>query len=373
MPHLLLLKKEDMYNTRKIIKRSLLILVSMVALIVAFGFWFMSLISSDNLMMSNIEDTLPKSLTYLSQDSVAYRGKILAVVTSTSTMGASGKKTGYELTELARAYYVFTANGFEVDIASPLGGTPPIIIDKEDMSKYDYAFMNDPVAQSKALNTIAVKEAIGNDYEAIYFVGGKGAMFDFPYDTMVQSLVSQHYESRKLIGAVCHGPAALVNVTLSNGTLLLSKKKVSGFTNNEEIFLIPDPLEIFPFMLQSKMQEQGAIFEEGDMYLENVVVDNRIITGQNPWSTWKLAESMVHQLGYKPKPRNKTAEEHSVVILQAYEDLGYTGAKKVLTKMLESRKIIKKDLIAMHSIVAVMQGKMIKAFHIIRLLAHTQN
>ena len=102
--------------------------------------------------------------------------QILAVVTSTDVMGASGKTTGYELTELARAYYVFEANGFEVDIASPLGGQPPVVIDGDDMKQFDFAFLNDPVAQNKVSHSIAVADVDPQDYEAVYFVGGKGAM-----------------------------------------------------------------------------------------------------------------------------------------------------------------------------------------------------
>ncbi|MEQ8803166.1 MAG: type 1 glutamine amidotransferase domain-containing protein, partial [Haliea sp.] len=98
-------------------------------------------------------------------------------MTSTGEMGESGKRTGYELTELSRAYYVFTANGFTVDIASPDGGQPPVVIDDDDMGEFDYAFLNDPVARSKVINSTAVASINPEEYAAVYFVGGKGAMW----------------------------------------------------------------------------------------------------------------------------------------------------------------------------------------------------
>src|SRR5690606_7203536 len=109
--------------------------------------------------------------------------------------------TGYELTELSRAYYVFQANGFVVDIASPLGGKPPVVIDDDDMGVFDYAFLNDSIAQKKANNTIAMQAVNADEYAAIYFVGGKGAMYDFPQNKYIQSIVRDFYESGKVIGA----------------------------------------------------------------------------------------------------------------------------------------------------------------------------
>ena len=253
--------------------------------------------------------------------------KILAVVTSTETMGSSGKSTGYELTELSRTYYVLKANGFEVDVASPLGGKAPVVIDKDDMRIFDYAFLNDSEATRKANNTIALESVNAADYDGIFFVGGKGAMFDFPNNKTIQQIVKNYYQKGKVIGAVCHGPAALVNVTLDNGKPLLENKTVSSFTNKEELLLIPDAETIFPFLLQDKLTAQGAKFNEGTMYLNKVSHDKNLVTGQNPWSTWKFAETMVKQLGYTPKPREITPEENAVKILETYEKYGSKKAK----------------------------------------------
>lgn len=355
----------------KILKWSLITLVSLCISLFVFGYWFMSLIRPDLAERTDhMETILPTDLPYLASDSVPYRGKILAVVTSVSTMGSSGKPTGYELTEMARAYYIFTANGYEVDIASPKGGVSPVVIDDDDVDVYDYAFLNDVTAAYKTRNTLPIRQVVAADYQAVYFVGGKGAMFDFPNDSTIQALVRTYYETDKVIGAVCHGPAALVNCTLSNGQPLLADKQVSGFTNEEELFLISEAYEIFPFMLQSRLAERGATFYEGPMYLENVVADGNLITGQNPWSTWKLAETMVQQLGHTPKARTKTAEENAVMVLNSYYEAGYTAAKETLNALHADSQLVKRELIGVHGIVSVMQLDLRKTIHLIRLLVH---
>ncbi|MFY0627707.1 MAG: type 1 glutamine amidotransferase domain-containing protein [Reichenbachiella sp.] len=351
-----------------ILKWSLTIIASLILMIVAFGFWFVSLLTTDTPV--DIKSTQRSDLPYLNQTPQPFKGKILAVVTSCAVMGSSQKKTGYELTELARPYFVFEANGYEVDVASPLGGKPPVIIDWDDMGAFDYAFLNDANTQEKANNTIAINNINADDYDAIYFAGGKGAMFDFPENEKIQSIIREMYQSGKVIGAVCHGPAALVNVTLEDGTPLLKNKNVSGFTNEEELFLIPDANTIFPFLLQDKMSAQGANFNQGTMYLQNVQKEGQLVTGQNPWSTWSFSETIIEQLGYQPVKRNKTAEENTVEVLMAYEETGYAGAKKEIKHFISNgNKPIDKNLLAMHSIVAAMQWKIGKTINIIRLLS----
>ena len=236
-----------MSKKRKIIIWSISILGSLILFLFLFGYWFISLIPRPTQSREELSKTLPSEISYLSENLVENRGKILTVVTSTSMMGETDKSTGYELTELARAYYIFEANGFTVDVASTEGGNPPVVIDTDDMREFDYAFLNDSVAQNKAKNTIAVKDIDPSDYEAVYFVGGKGAMWDFPENESIKNIIRTLYEENKVIGAVCHGPAALVNVTLSDGSNLLEGKKVSSFTNEEELLLISDAREIFPF------------------------------------------------------------------------------------------------------------------------------
>ncbi|CAL2103118.1 Type 1 glutamine amidotransferase domain-containing protein [Tenacibaculum sp. 190130A14a] len=343
-----------MFKKYRVLKWIGVFIMLLLTITICFVLWLRNALPARE---ANLEKTEVKDLPYLSQNIIPNRGKILTVVTSTNIMGKSGKSTGYELTELARAYYVFEANGFEVDIASPKGGKAPVIIDDEDMGRYDFAFLNDKVAQQKANNTIPIKDIVSENYKAIYFVGGKGTMFDFPNNETIQTIVKEYYQSNKVIGAVCHGPSALVNVQLDNGRLLLENKKVSSFTNKEELLLISDAKEIFPFLLQDKLTIQGAKFEEGAMYLEKVSHDKNLITGQNPWSTWSLAEKMIEQLGYTLKPRVKTGEENAVTVLNSYYKNDKSKAKEQIERfLLQERKVVDRVLLAKHGIIAAMRG-----------------
>ncbi len=344
----------------------------MITLFSVSCFWLMSLLPPED-EKSHLGKTLPQDIPYLTTDRPAHRGKILALVTSCDRIGPGNKSTGYELTELARAYYVFQANGFEVDVASPKGGEPPVVIDWDDMGAFDFAFLNDTMAQHKVFHSLPVAHINTGEYEAIYLVGGKGAVVDFPDNEHVQSIVREMYSSGRVVGAVCHGPAALVNVKLENGGALLKNKKVCGFTNKEELLLTPDAAETFPFLLQDKLVEKGAHFFEGYMYLENVVRDDNLVTGQNPWSTWRTAESMIEAMGYTPQRREKTAEENTVEILAAYEKQGYKEAKNLIAA--SPVQPFDRMLLAMHGMVAAWQWEIGKTFDLIALLAsakHTQ-
>lgn len=362
-----------MLNKYPKIKITLISLLSLIILLVAFVFWFRGLFPSSTNHI-DLKLTQPQDLIYLSQGVKESRGKILAVVTSTDVMGTSGKDTGYELTELARAYYVFKANGFDVDIASPKGGKPPVVIDGDDMGKFDYAFLNDKTAQKKVDNSIAMVDVDNSQYQAVYFVGGKGAMFDFPDNAAIKSLVSDYYQSGKVVGAVCHGPAALINVTLDDGTALLANKTVSSFTNDEELLLIPDANEVFPFLLQNKLTEQGANFDAGPVYLDNMVQDGKLVTGQNPWSVWLVAESMIDQLGYLPVKRQITAEENTLSILRAYEEKGFQQAKAKIAAMSSNREqSFDRIFLAVHFVVYALQWEIGKSIDILRLLSFADN
>ncbi len=358
------------------LKWTLISITSLLVILIVFGIWFVSLLPREEMKERhrNLETSSIDKIPYVFDNVIPKRGKILAIVTSSNTMGSSGKSTGYELTELSRAYYVFKANGFDVDIASPLGGKPPVVIDGDDMGEFDYAFLNDSIAQYKTSHTIAMNDVVEEAYEAVFFVGGKGAMFDFPDNNAIQSIVRNYYQSGKVVGAVCHGPAALVNVTLDNGRSLLENKKVSSFTNKEELLLIPDAKTIFPFLLQDKLAAQGAQFNEGAMYLEKISHDNNLITGQNPWSTWKLAETMIKQLGYIPKHRQITGEENAVKVLQAYEKHGSKKAKELIDTMAAQENTqMYREFIASHSIVAAMQLDVGRFFSLIGLVSYAKN
>ncbi len=330
--------------------------------------WLQGLLP-DKAHFDALKQTQTADLPYVTEDIPEYRGKILAVVTNVDTMG-EGKRTGYEHTELARAYWVFVANGFEVDIASPQGGKPPVVLDGEDMGAYDYAFLNDKVIQAKIDNSIALADIDPMDYEAVYFVGGKGTMFDFPDNKDIQRIAKTLYQNNRVVSAVCHGPAALVNVQLDNGEMLLADKNVSAFTNEEELFLIPDAEQVFPFLLQDKLVKQGAQFQKGMKYLEKVVQDGKLITGQNPWSVWTLSEMVVRELGYEPKPRQRTPEEYSVELLMTYEQQGVDAARDLMQQQPQAYQRI---LILMHGILAFMKWDISKGLDLLAMASELKN
>ena len=350
------------------IKRILIILAVVLALLTATFYggkaWIKSLLP-EKAHFVQLKQTQVADLPYLNQEIPDYRGKILAVVTSVDVMGEDNKATGYEHTELARAYWVFTANGFEVDIASPKGGTPPVVIDGEDMGAYDYAFLNDALTQAKVADTLKLSDVNPDDYEAVYFVGGKGTMFDFPENKDIQRIAKSLYQNDKVVSAVCHGPAALVNVKLDNGEWLLSNKKVSGFTNEEELFLIPEATTLFPFLLEDKLIAQGADFQAGTQYLEKVAQDGKLITGQNPWSVWKMSEMVIAELGYEPKIRQRTPEEHSIDLLALYNEKGFSAASDAVAAKPSSFQRIS---ILMHGILSFMKFEVNKGIDLLSLV-----
>lgn len=355
-----------------ILKWSLVSFAALIVLLFGFGWWFMSLIPKKEERI-DVTNAQISELPYVTENVPTHRGKVLAVVTSATEMGATGQRTGYELTELSRAYYVFKANGFEVDIASPKGGEPQVVIDDEDMGAYDFAFLNDPNAQYKAKHTLAVADVNPADYKAVFFVGGKGAMFDFPENRAIQTIVRELYQTNRVVGAVCHGPAALVNVRLDNGRHLLENKTVSSFTNDEELFLIPEAETVFPFLLQSELEAQGARFSEGATYLEHVSREKNLVTGQNPWSTWKMAETMIQEMGYTPKYRKLTAEENAVEVLMTYDAQGSSSAKKLISDLYQERNLqVERMLIAKHSIIAAMRGNIGRCIGLVRLTSYTK-
>ena len=345
--------------------------LSLVALLVAVGVvvaWLVSLVGPGP-DREALAATRPADVPYVAQTPPAVRGRILAVVTSADRFAGTDEPTGYELTELSRAYYVFRANGFEVDVASPQGGEPPAVLDGDDIGPFDYAFMNDAEAWAKVENSVPVADVDAGEYDAVYFVGGKGTMFDFPEDPAVQALARDVYEAGGVVAAVCHGPAALVNVVLSDGQPLLAGRRVAGFTNEEELFLIPDAAEVFPFLLEDGLAEGGADVSTGPIYLEHMVQDGRLITGQNPWSVWAMAEAVVEALGYTPVLREPTPEEHAVGVLLRYETEGDAAAQSHLRSLLaDDAASVDRHLLATHAFVAARQGRWAKAADLVGLL-----
>lgn len=218
--------------------------------------------------------------------------KILIVLTSHDKLGNTDEKTGFWLPELTHPYYEFTKAGYSVDVASIEGGMAPVdskAFEEED--EYHQVFLTDAKLMAKVIQSIPLAEVNPRDYQAIMFAGGSGPMWDFPDNKDIDRIASAIYENQGVVSAVCHGNAALINIRLSDGKLLIADKRVSAFTNEEEVSL--GTTEIVPFLLQDKLIEQGAIHVYGKAWAENVVVDDRLITGQNPASAKKVAQSII--------------------------------------------------------------------------------
>lgn len=337
------------------------LLLMLVLLLATGGYaWYRSL-GLDQLPTANPQATVA-DLAWLDNAVAPQRGRILAVVSSTERGGPAMQRAGYELTELARAYYVFQANGYEVDIASPKGGKPPARIDPDDMGTADYAFLNDAAAQQKVVNSLPLGKVDASRYAAVYFVGGKGAMYDFPDNPDVARIVGDIL-GRGVVGAVCHGPAALLGVKLADGKPLMAGRRMTAFTNEEELFLMTDARTRLGFLLEERAVGQGAHFAAGPMYLDNTVVDGRLVTGQNPWSTWSVAEAMIAALGHPPVARERTPEEASVRLLATYYRDGLEAARGPRSALPPFDKM----LVLMHSVVAAMQWRAVDAVNLQRL------
>jgi putative intracellular protease/amidase len=221
--------------------------------------------------------------------------KVLFVLTSHSQLGDTSEITGFWLSELTHPYYEFKKAGYLVDVSSIQGGIAPIdpkSFDEPDDTNQN--FLQDAELMAKVIRSLPLSSIDPSDYQAIVFSGGWGAMWDFPNNEYVNRVAATIYENNGIVAAICHGPAALIDITLSNGDYLISGKKVSALTNEEEELL--GQIHIMPFLLQDKLIERGAVHIYGEPWKENVVVDGRLITGQNPASAKKVADMIIKQL-----------------------------------------------------------------------------
>ena len=218
--------------------------------------------------------------------------KILFVVTSHGELGDSGRKTGYFLSEVTHPWSVL-GDKFHIDVVSPKGGRPPV--DGFDLNDpINRKFWDDPEWQDIMSTTKTPDEINPDEYVAIFYAGGHGAMFDFPDNKALADIASRIYEKGGIVSAVCHGPAGLVDIKLSDGTLLIKDKKFDCFTDAEEI--ANGTAKYVPFMLQTKLQEEGGIFEGAAPWSDHVVKDGRLITGQNPMSALDLGKTLLAAL-----------------------------------------------------------------------------
>lgn len=215
---------------------------------------------------------------------------VLMVLTSHTQFGEN-RKTGVWLEEFALPYQQFNDESFDVVVASIQGGR--VLYDPQSNPSAEQA-----VEWKEALaameSSYRVSDIDPTEMDAIFLPGGHGTMFDFPESNHLRNIIEHFAHSEKPIAAICHGPAALVNVQLTDGTPLVQGKELTCFTNEEEYSINLE--KEMPFLLESRLKELGATFNRGSAWSDNVVVDGNLLTGQNPMSSKSLAEALVNLL-----------------------------------------------------------------------------
>lgn len=222
---------------------------------------------------------------------------VLIVVTSHDQLGDTGRPTGFWLEELAAPYYALQAAGAELTIASPRGGRAPFdpwSVSEEYASDLTRRFQADPEAQAAISSTTPLAEVAHEQFDAVYYPGGHGAVWDLPSDRDSIELIQSFDRAGKPVAFVCHASAALRDVQTVEGTPFVEGRSVTGFTNSEEAAI--GLTEVVPFLLESELVARGAIFSRGTDWAPYVVEDGLLITGQNPESSVAVAQALIGAL-----------------------------------------------------------------------------
>ncbi len=234
--------------------------------------------------------TLADAAAHDSVHASATTKPVLIVLTSHGVKGDTGAPTGYYLSEVTHPLAVFDQAGIAVEFASVQGGEPPVDgLNLDDPINARY--WNDANFRDAVRNTQSVDDVDPAQYSAVLFAGGHGTVWDFPDSAGVQRIARDLYESGGVVGAVCHGPSALVNVRLNDGRYLVDGKRVSAFTDEEERAVQLE--HVVPFLLASTLQQRGATHVPAANWQSQVVTDERLVTGQNPASAHAVGEAMV--------------------------------------------------------------------------------
>lgn len=220
--------------------------------------------------------------------------KILIVLTSTGQIPGSDRKTGSWFEEVAAPYYIFQSAGVEVVLASVTGGPAPIdpMSEMENFqSEYTRKFADDADAQTALANTRRLADVKSSDYDAVFYSGGLGPLFDLTEDADSIALIERMFDESKPIAAVCHGVASLRNARTSDGKILIQSRNVTGFSNSEERAAHGDG--VVPFLVEDELRRLGGHYSSGPDWTSHLVVDGRLITGQNPASSEGVAKKLL--------------------------------------------------------------------------------
>ncbi|MCW3149747.1 type 1 glutamine amidotransferase domain-containing protein [Stutzerimonas stutzeri] len=223
--------------------------------------------------------------------------KVLIVLTSHDQLGDTGKPTGFWLEEFAAPYFVLRDAGVELTLASPRGGQPPLDPKSDEPDAQTEAtrrFKADAEAQRALASSVPLAQVAAADFDALFFPGGHGPLWDLAQDSHCIALIEAFVRANKPVAAVCHAPAVLTEVRAPGGEFLVKGRGVTGFTNSEEAAV--ELTEVVPFLLEDRLQARGGNYSKGPDWAPYVVVDGRLITGQNPASSEAAAEALLELL-----------------------------------------------------------------------------
>ncbi len=223
--------------------------------------------------------------------------KILIVLTSHEQLGNTGKKTGFWLEEFAAPYYVLADAGAVITLASPAGGQPPLDPKSDEPGAQTAAterFKRDRAAQTALANTLKLSDISTNDYDAVFYPGGHGPLWDLAEDRNSIALIEKMFAAGKPVAAVCHAPAVLRHAMAPDGSPLVKGRSVTGFSNTEENAV--QLSNVVPFMLEDELRSKGANYSRADDWQPHSVTDGNLITGQNPASSELVAKAMLEKL-----------------------------------------------------------------------------
>jgi putative intracellular protease/amidase len=223
--------------------------------------------------------------------------KILIVITSHDRLGDTGQKTGLWLEEFAAPYYVFKGAGADITLASPKGGQPPIDPKSEEPRAQTAAtrrFKEDKEAQAAFASTAKLSGLSAGDYDTVFYPGGHGPLWDLAEDRDSIALIETMYAAGKVVGAVCHGPAAFRHTRASDDSCLVKDKSVTGFSNSEEAAV--GGTRMVPFLVEDMLKANGGRYSKAGDWQAHVCVDGNLITGQNPASAEGTGQAVLHRL-----------------------------------------------------------------------------
>jgi len=222
---------------------------------------------------------------------------ILMVLTSHDQLGDSGQKTGFWLEEFAAPYYVFKDAGATLTLASPQGGQPPLDPKSnapEAQTEATERFHQDPDAQAALANTVVLSEVSANHYDAVFYPGGHGPLWDLAEDARSIALIEAFYQAGKPVGAVCHAPGVLRHAKDPADQPLVKGKAVTGFANSEEAAV--GLTEVVPFLVEDVLTQNGGNYTKAEDWQTHVACDGSLITGQNPASSAAAAKAVLQHL-----------------------------------------------------------------------------